>query len=129
MFHFSKGYFLWALILFATEVFIALFVRDAYIRPVGGDFLVVILLYCLVKSFTKTQTKTAAFGVLLFAYLIEAAQYYNLVGILGLRDIQVARIIIGTRFSWADMAAYTAGVAFVTCIDFIIKPKTSWNIS
>lgn len=129
MFRFDRGYFVWVLVLFAVEVFIALFVRDAYVRPVGGDFLVVIMLYCVVKSFTTIHTKITAPGVLLFSYLIETAQHYNIVGLLGLQDIPLARVVIGTNFSWTDMAAYTAGVVSVTFIDFIIKLKATWNIS
>jgi len=48
---FNKTYFLLALLLLSVELFIGFFVRDAVIRPYGGDFLVVILLYCMLKSF------------------------------------------------------------------------------
>ena len=48
---FNKTYFLLALLLLLAEVLIALYLHDALIRPYGGDFLVVILLYCFVKSF------------------------------------------------------------------------------
>ena len=37
--------------LFIVETLIALFVRDAFIRPYMGDILVVILIYCFVRIF------------------------------------------------------------------------------
>ena len=37
--------------LFIVETLIALFVRDAFIRPYMGDVLVVILIYCFVRIF------------------------------------------------------------------------------
>lgn len=37
--------------LFIVETLIALFLRDAFIRPYMGDVLVVILIYCFVRIF------------------------------------------------------------------------------
>jgi hypothetical protein len=48
---FNKTYSLLALTFFTTEVLIGTYMHDAIIRPYGGDFLVVILIYCIVKSF------------------------------------------------------------------------------
>ena len=99
--------------LFIIEVCIALFLHDRIIRPYMGDLLVVILLYCLVKSFLKLRPMPAALAVLAFAYLIEILQYFQIVEVLGLQHSKLARVVIGTSFEWIDMLAYTMGIGIV----------------
>ncbi|HWB28553.1 MAG TPA: DUF2809 domain-containing protein [Chitinophagaceae bacterium] len=113
MFRFNKAYFIWMLTLLAAEIFIGVFMHDSIIRPYGGDFLVVILIYCFVKSFTTWATKTACIAVLLFAYLIEVLQYFKLLVHLGLKNSTMAKLILGNAFSWTDMLMYTLGILFV----------------
>lgn len=100
-------------ILFLVEVCIALFVDDKIIRPYGGDFLVVIMIYYFLKSFIKTKVNYLLLFVLLFAYTIEIGQLFDMVALLGVEDIKVMRVVLGTSFSWGDMIAYTLGV--LTC--------------
>lgn len=99
--------------LFLIEVCIALFVDDKIIRPYGGDFLVVIMIYYFLKSFVKTKVNYLLLFVLLFAYTIEVGQLFDMVALLGVEDIRVMRVVLGTSFSWGDMIAYTLGV--LTC--------------
>lgn len=114
---FNKKYFTIAVCIFITEVVIALFLHDEIIRPYIGDFLVVILIYCAVKSFLNTPVLPTAFAVLLFSYVVEFSQYFHLVNHLGLQNSKLARTIIGTSFEWADLAIYTAGIATVIIIE------------
>jgi hypothetical protein len=124
MFRFHRTYFLLALLLLVVEIFIALFVHDGFVRPYAGDFLVVIFLYCVVRSFTRFTVVQSAIGVLLFAYLIETAQAFQLVKVLQLEHIAAARIIIGNAFEWKDMLAYTLGIAVVLAAE---KSLRFWN--
>ncbi|MFY9311427.1 MAG: DUF2809 domain-containing protein [Bacteroidia bacterium] len=117
MFAFNRKYFAIALLLLLVEVLIALFVHDKFIRPYVGDFLVVILLYCGLKTCIKLPVKPAALMVFLFAFSVETAQYFNLVGRLGLQDSEMAKIIFGSSFSWFDMLAYTLGVGVVIAVE------------
>jgi uncharacterized membrane protein len=117
MFTFNKKYFFAAVVLFIIEVLIALYVNDAIIRPYVGDFLVVILLYCAMKAFFRIPCFPAAIGVLLFAYLIEMLQYFQIVHRLGLQDSKVATVVIGSSFEWIDIVAYTAGCACIIIFD------------
>jgi hypothetical protein len=124
MFGFYKYYFFLAIILFITEVLIAVYMRDAIIRPYGGDFLVVILIYCAVKSFFNTPVIATACYVLLFSYLIEVSQYFHLVTLLGWDHYPVARIVMGTYFSFVDLLSYTLGMLLVVVIEKLrIKAK------
>lgn len=123
MFSFYKNYFVLTLILLFIEVLIGVYMHDAIIRPYGGDFLVVILLYCLVKSFTGLQTWTAAIGVLLFSYLVETLQYFHIVNLLGLETSRIAYIIIGTSFAWSDLLAYALGIIVVLATEGMFRKR------
>lgn len=110
---FYPRYFIAAILLLLVEIIIGFFVQDTIVRPYIGDLLVVILLYCLVKSFWNTPPLITALSVLLFSYLIEALQYIHIVTILGLEHSGFARTIIGTSFAWADIWMYTLGIILV----------------
>lgn len=58
-----------------------------------------------------------ALSVLLFSYSIEILQYFHIVNILGLQDIHIARVIIGTSFAWMDLIAYTLGIGIVLYLE------------
>lgn len=114
---FSLFYSILALLFLGIEILIALFVHDRFIRPYIGDFLVVILIYCFVKSFLNTPVLPTALGVLIFAYSVEVLQYFRIVEVLGLQYSRAARIIIGSAFEWQDMLAYTAGIVAVILVE------------
>jgi hypothetical protein len=117
MFRFNKIYFTLTVLLFATEVLIVVYMHDGLIRPYGGDFLVVILIYCFVKTFIQSPVNITALSVLLFAYAVEVSQYFKLVVRLGLRDSKWANILLGNSFSWVDMLMYTLGILLVMAIE------------
>ena len=123
MLTFRKQYFFLTLLLFGIEVIIALFFHDRIIRPYVGDLLVVILMYCFIRTFFKIPVLATAIAVLLFAYLVEFLQYLNLVRLLGLQNSALANLILGNLFEWIDLLAYTLGIAFVLLIE---KRKTDF---
>ena len=120
MLTFNLRYFIWAVLLFLTEVCIALFVDDQIVRPYIGDVLVVILIYCFVRSFVVVPVWTLAICTLLFAYFIELLQYFKIVKVLGLEQFTLARVVIGTSFSWIDMLCYTIGVAIIVWVEKVL---------
>jgi DNA integrity scanning protein DisA with diadenylate cyclase activity len=122
-FCFKPFYLIAAVILFFVEVVIALYVHDQIIRPYAGDLLVVILIYCFVKSFVNTPVIPTAIGVLMFSYIIEVLQYFNIVALLGLQHSAMARVVIGTSFEWIDLVAYTLGIAIVVLAEKNISGK------
>ncbi|GAB2762279.1 ribosomal maturation YjgA family protein [Salinimicrobium soli] len=121
MLTFQKSYFFAALLLFLLLVFIAVYVSDTIIRPYGGDVLVVIFLYCLLKSFLKMPVKNAIFGVLLFAFLLEGLQAFDLVGKLGLQGNPVAVTILGNHFDFGDLLLYLLGGAIAFLTEIFLK--------
>ncbi len=121
---FHKTYFILTILLFLTEVFIALYVHDSFIRPYFGDVLVVILIYCFVKSFLKVPMLPLAIGVLLFAFLVETLQYFDIVKKLGLENSKLANVVIGNSFAWADIWCYVAGIAIVLAAEYLCTQKS-----
>ena len=121
MISFNKNYFFLAVLLFLTEILIALYVHDQIIRPYGGDFLVVMLIYCFLKSFMDTGRRFTAIGVLVFSYVIEVLQYFHIVNILGLENNSMARVVIGTSFAWTDILPYTLGIIAIVIIEKIVN--------
>jgi len=118
---FNISYFLIAILLFATEVIIAMYVHDTIIRPYVGDVLVVILIYAFVKSFIDTPILPTAIGVMLFSFLIETLQYLQFVKMIGLEYSKLANTVIGNYFTWTDILAYIIGIAIVLIVEFSLK--------
>ncbi len=123
MLKFNPTYFAITVLLFITEIVIALFVKDQFIRPYGGDFLVVILIYCFLKSFLNLSVGVAATLVLLFSFFIETTQYFNAIYRLGLQDSAIAKAIMGNSFSWHDLLAYVAGILCVISIEIFVSKQ------
>tara|TARA_B100000809_G_scaffold165733_1_gene163000 strand:+ start:622 stop:1041 length:420 start_codon:yes stop_codon:yes gene_type:complete len=128
LFRVNKSYLSITLLLFGIEILIALFMHDSIIRPYGGDFLVVILIYCFIKSFLNLPVIKLSIGVLLFAYTLEILQYFKLVQLLGLDHSELATTIIGVHFEWIDMIAYTLGIASVLIIEKRFRNKKSLTL-
>ncbi|RYG03498.1 MAG: DUF2809 domain-containing protein [Chitinophagaceae bacterium] len=120
---FSVRYFVLAILIFLIEVFIALYVRDRFIRPYFGDYLVVILVYCGVRAVLQGSVWKLAIGSLLFAYIVETMQYLRIVDRLGLADNIIAKTVIGYGFEWEDIFAYTLGIVTVILVEFFIRRK------
>jgi len=96
-------------VIFIVEVWIALFLDDQIIRPLVGDVLVVVLLFYLVKAFWAWPDRVIAWGVFLFACVIELSQYFDMVTMLGLGESAVARTVLGTTFDWWALVAHGIG--------------------
>ena len=117
MLTFNKNYFGAAVLIFTGEVLIALFINDKFVRPYLGDVLVVILIYCFIRSFLNVPVFPLAMFVLFFSFTIELLQYINIVEKLGLENSKIARIAIGTQFEWIDLVAYIVGIAIVLVVE------------
>ena len=123
IFQFQKHYFILAVLLFVIEIFIAVYVHDRVIRPYLGDYLVVMMLYCFLRSFANISVFPACILVLLFSYLVEFVQYFRLIEFLGLQHSRLATTVLGNSFEWIDLIAYSAGIATVLCIERVINRR------
>ncbi|ARN71379.1 hypothetical protein BST91_06870 [Nonlabens tegetincola] len=113
----NKIHIILAIFSFALMVIIERFINDSFIRPYMGDVIVAIFIYCLFKIFFSWSARSTAIISLTFCYLVEILQYINIISILNLEKYHLARIIIGTSFSWYDILCYTTGVLIIVSID------------
>ncbi|MDF7776056.1 DUF2809 domain-containing protein [Sphingomonas sp. AOB5] len=114
---FRPGYALATLLLFAVEVCIALFVRDAWVRPYGGDVLAEALVYCGLRAVTRLGVGPAVAVALGIAVLVELGQLIGLLDLLGLRGNRIASVVLGGAFEWQDFLAYALGALAVITVE------------
>ncbi len=122
----SLRYFLAFLGLLAIEICIAIFFTDTFIRPILGDFLVVILVYCFLMSVSSLfyprpnfhRKKFILLATLLFAIGVETLQAFPFIKMIGLEENRIAKIILGSVFDWWDILAYVLGVIVVYCLEY-----------
>ena len=98
-----------SLTLLLIEIIIALFVRDAFVRPYVGDVLVVVLLYCVVRTFIRKEIKLLPVYIFIFASFVEVLQFFNVASLLHLDMVPALRVIVGATFDWTDILFYFIG--------------------
>ena len=125
MFRFQLKSFLIALFIFILEVIIGLYIHDQIIRPYVGDILVVILIYYFIKAFVTIKPLYIAIFTLIFAFTVETLQYIKFIEIIGLQDSTLAKVIIGTSFSWIDMLCYVIGFGCLFVMDKDLRRNLS----
>ncbi|MBQ8697126.1 MAG: DUF2809 domain-containing protein [Clostridia bacterium] len=108
-------------VILAVEVLIALFVRDKFIRPYGGDILVMVLICCFGRIFFPEKVRLLPLWVFLFAAAVEVGQYFDFVSLMGLGDITFFRILFGSTFSFADIICYGVGCLIFALCEGAIK--------
>ncbi|MEP9402348.1 DUF2809 domain-containing protein [Sphingomonas sp. VNH70] len=112
-----SGYAIATAALLVVEIGIALFVRDAIVRPYVGDALAVVLVHCGLRTITRLPATAAALTALLVAIVIEFGQYFNVLQATGLADSEVARTVLGSGFDPHDFIAYALGALAAWAID------------
>lgn len=115
---FQRKYFKAFLILLIIEIGIATFISGGFIRHSLGDFLAVILLYCLIMSFFKIKPIIVAWIVLIIATFIEVGQFFKVLEVLELQDNRLLNIVFGNTFSYGDLIAYLLGIMTVIIVEF-----------
>jgi hypothetical protein len=108
-------------LLLVAEIFIALFVRDTFVRPYIGDVLVTVLLCCLCRAVVPTGIAALPVYIFILAMLVEAAQYFEIVRLLGLENNTIVSTIIGTTFSTIDLICYGIGCLAFWVIERLVK--------
>lgn len=102
-------YLLATIILFITEVLIALYVHDNFIRPYVGDAIVVIVIYTFVRILIPEKGRLLPLYIFLFAVVVEILQGIHIVNILGVADNRFLRTLIGDSFDIKDILCYGVG--------------------
>ena len=111
------------LILLVAEVLIALFIHDKFIRPYVGDVLVTVLICTFLRILLPEKVKLLPLYVFLFAALVEVAQYFEIVKLIGLEKNKFFSILIGSVFDIKDIICYGIGCILVYVIEKHIADK------
>lgn len=110
--------------LLAVEIFIAVYVRDDFIRPYGGDILITVLLCCFLRAVFLFGIVHLPLGVFGFAAAVECAQGLGVSALIP-EDWTVIRIAVGSSFSLWDLVCYAVGcVLFWEAERLMLKLKT-----
>tara|TARA_R100000935_G_scaffold26835_2_gene46966 strand:- start:1347 stop:1697 length:351 start_codon:yes stop_codon:yes gene_type:complete len=104
--------------LFLIEISIATWVKDDFIRPYVGDFLVVILLYCFLMAVTSISVIKGLIIVLIFSWAVEFFQLINIVQVLHFKPSKLVMIVLGSSFSVYDLLAYFLGILFIGLLEY-----------
>lgn len=114
---------------FLIEVGIERYFHGGFIRNVLGDYIIVFVMYCFVKTFFSFKTLYVAILVLLISYLVEICQYVDVLKLLNISRNRSTDILVGSSFDWKDMAAYTAAFITILVVEKILQKKTSNKFS
>lgn len=108
--------------LFFTEVLIALYVHDDFVRPYVGDMIVTVVVWAFARIIFPDKFRLMSLYVMIFATLVEVGQYFNYVDLLGITN-PILVTMMGTSFAWADIVCYAVGCVVAAVGDFIIFRK------
>ena len=113
---FNKNYLIFTILLFLTEVLIAIYIKTGFIRHTLGDVLATILVFTFFRSFLKVNPIKLGINVLIFAFSLEFLQYINALDHLNIKN-KIVRTVLGTTFQATDLLAYTFGIIIIVITD------------
>ena len=113
-----------SVILLGIEVLIGLFAHG-WVRSYLGDVLVVILLYTIVRTIVPRKGKWFVIPtiILVFSFIVEFLQLWGFCDRFGITN-EFLRIIIGTGFSWVDIACYCIGIIPCYVSEYLLNRRT-----
>lgn len=111
------------LLLLLTEILIALFVNDSFVRPYICDVLVVGVICSFLRVFIPDKIKFLPIFTLIFAAFVEVLQYFDFVSLLGLEKSNFFSILLGRTFDIRDIICYIVGGAIFFAAEQIIRRK------
>ena len=106
----------------AFEIFIAIYAKDGFIRYYLGDVLAAAMLYAFGRVSFRLPPKILALAVFTLSLVIETAQYFKVLEILGVQN-SILRIIFGGTFDWTDIICYAIGCVLAYVSESIIYDK------
>lgn len=110
-------------LLLGIEVFIALYVHDAFIRPYVGDVLVVVVIYTFIRIFIPEKCSLLPLYIFLFAAGVEVLQLFHFAQLLGLEQNGFWGILIGSVFDVKDVLCYAIGCVMLGLYEALPRRK------
>ena len=108
--------------LLLTEVLIALFIHDSFIRPYAGDMLVVAVVYFFLRILIPEKCTWLPAAVFAFAVAVEVSQYFRLTELLGITN-PVLKVVLGAVYDTKDIVCYGIGCIFLAGYEWIQRKK------
>lgn len=99
-------------VLLTAEILIGLLAEEV-LRNSGGDVLVVIVIYFLIRIFTDRFSRTLPLMVFAFACFVELLQSMDICGLLGIDKHSLLAVIIGTNGNFLDICCYFFGMLMI----------------
>lgn len=91
-----------------------------FIGEYSGDVLWALMVFFMFGFLmNKRNTKTIAFGSLIFAYFIEVSQLYQAEWINTIRDTRLGALVLGHGFLFSDLICYTIGVSVGVLMEIV----------
>lgn len=95
-------------ILLFLLIFIALYVREPFVRTFLGDVLVILwMFYCVSSVLRMAEAKLIAL-IVTFAFCVELSQYFRILEPLNI-DSKLLKVILGSIYDPLDFVAYILG--------------------
>ncbi|MCL2187332.1 MAG: DUF2809 domain-containing protein [Defluviitaleaceae bacterium] len=114
---FNWKYFIATVILFIIIIAIALFIETGFIRNHFGDVIIVVFIFSFIRIFVRNEWSWLWLGIFVFAAFVEVMQFFGLVYLLGLGEVQWARVMIGVTFDPWDIVMYFVGALVVLAFE------------
>ncbi len=111
-------------LLLATEVCIALFVHDSFVRPYLGDVLAVVTVYCGARIVFPQRFRWISVAVMALAVGVELLQLTDFSSLFG--EGSFMAVLLGSTFDPHDLLCYAIGGIVCVLSDILIlrrKPK------
>ncbi len=118
-----------SVILLAIEIIIGVF-ATGWIRNYLGDVLVVVLIYTIIRTISPDKPDrwiVLPSAVLLFSFAVEFLQLWGFCDRFGITN-HLLRIIIGTGFSFIDLACYTIGITPCYVSEYMISRRNKSEV-
>ena len=106
-----------------SEILIALFVNDNFVRPYVGDMLVTVLICSFFRVFIPKGAKLLPVYVFLFAAAVEVCQYFDIVKLFGLEGNRFISVLLGRTFSLADILCYAVGCILFFGVELYVRKR------
>ncbi|MBQ3088381.1 MAG: DUF2809 domain-containing protein [Clostridia bacterium] len=106
--------------LMLTELYIAAFATNVFVRSYLGDVFITMLICCLLSAVVPKKIPFLPIFVFIFSAIVEIAQYFDVVKLLGLADCEFVSVWFGRSFSYYDIICYAVGCALFFVIDRIM---------
>jgi hypothetical protein len=122
---FDRRYATLAAAIALTELLIACFARDDFVRPYLGDTLAVILLYAAVRSALALPRWPLALFAVSIGWALELGQALRLWAWLGLEEDAPASIVLGTFYDPLDLIAYVAALPLIALLERFFRTRAA----